>query len=457
MTSSAFAATPAWSRTRLRETVAFALAVLMLLTYSEAWVNPLIGDRVDEQSSALVRDLYFPAYAAGLFLIALSPLESLLGLARQPFLAAILVIAGASTLWSVAPDQTLRREVALVFTTVSGVVIGVRWRWPTLLEVVATAFAVLAVVSLVVGAFLPSVGRMPDLFPGAWRGLWAEKNTFAGMMVFAFLAFVAAARFRPQRAWLWWSMAALAIFLIVMSTSKTSLVALVLGMGAFGFVLLARTGGPIAVVAVYVGVVGAAGLGAAIALDPDVFLNLLGKDATLTGRTKIWSAVIRLIHERPLLGYGYAAAWSDDGPRGVLNRIVKLVGYKPEHAHNGWLEQWLGLGLVGLIAWSLLWLSTLVRSVWSVFTRRGALFAFPFFVVYSLMILTESIAVVYNDLRWVLFVIVATRLAVPERAPASDHVRVEPSAVEPERQVAQRQRQAFGEAQRSKHRTPQAL
>jgi O-antigen ligase len=298
---------------------------------------------------------------------------------------------------------------------------------------------------------------MQDLFPGAWRGLWAEKNTFAGMMVFAFLAFAAAARFRPQRAWLWWAMAALAIFLIVMSTSKTSLVALVLGMGAFGFVLVARTGGPITVIAVYFAVLGAAGLGAAIALDPDVFLNLLGKDATLTGRTKIWAAVIQLIHERPLLGYGYAAAWSDDGPRGVLNRIVKLAGYKPEHSHNGWLEQWLGMGLVGLTAWTLLWLSTLVQSVWSVFTRRGALFAFPFFVVYSLMILTESIAVVYNDLRWVLFVIVATRLAVPERAPASNHVRIEPRAIEPQGEVAQPQGQAFGEAQRAKHRTPQAL
>ena len=46
--------------------------------------------------------------------------------------------------------------------------------------------------------------------------------------------------------------------------------------------------------------------------------------------------------------------------------------------------------------------------------------------VYSLMILTESIAVTYNDLRWVLFVIVATRLALPEREPERDSFKWKP-------------------------------
>jgi exopolysaccharide production protein ExoQ len=43
------------------------------------------------------------------------------------------------------------------------------------------------------------------------------------------------------------------------------------------------------------------------------------------------------------------------------------------------------------------------------------LLAFPFLVVYSLVALTESIAVVYNDFRWVLFVAFAAKLAFPDR------------------------------------------
>jgi exopolysaccharide production protein ExoQ len=54
----------------------------------------------------------------------------------------------------------------------------------------------------------------------------------------------------------------------------------------------------------------------------------------------------------------------------------------------------------------------------SVFRDRGALLAFPFLVVYSLVTLTESIAVVYNDFRWALFVAFAAKLAFSDREQA---------------------------------------
>jgi O-antigen ligase len=214
-------------------------------------------------------------------------------------------------------------------------------------------------------------------------------------------------------------------------------VALVLGVAALGFVLLVRRGGAVSVVAVYFAAMGLVGLGAAVLLAPDAFLNLLGKDATLTGRTRIWEAVMRLIQKQPWLGYGYGAVWSDESGHGPLAWIIKEAGYRPEHAHNGWLEQWLGMGLVGLLAWSGCFLTTVVQSFWAVFARRGALFAFPFTVVFGLMILTESIAVAYNDLRWMLFVIVATRLSLPERDPASDHIRIERGPIDPQSQITQ--------------------
>jgi len=150
-------------------------------------------------------------------------------------------------------------------------------------------------------------------------------------------------------------------------------------------------------------------------LAPDVFFALLGKDATLTGRTKIWAAVIRLISQRPWIGYGYQAVWTDTSGWGPLAWIVKDAGFKPEHAHNSWLEQWLGMGVFGLAAWALYYLTTLFRAIWAVFTSKGALLAFPFLIVFSLMSLTESVAVIYNDLRWVIFVALSIRLALPDR------------------------------------------
>ncbi len=84
-------------------------------------------------------------------------------------------------------------------------------------------------------------------------------------------------------------------------------------------------------------------------------------------------------------------------------------------AWEAWLEQWLGLGLVGLVAWSAFYLSLLAKTAWAVFTNKGAYLVFPFLIVYSLMTLTESVAMTYNDMRWVMLVAYAIRLSIPSR------------------------------------------
>jgi exopolysaccharide production protein ExoQ len=404
------------TRPAAMDVAAFALSVFMVLIFSQAWVMPVMGETVDPSASGLVRALFFPAYAAGVILLAQRPGEAFRGLLGQPFLILLLAVVVASIGWSVAPDQTLRRAVAIGFTTLCGVALAARWRWAQLTEVIAVSFAILAVMSLITGLFLPSIGRMTAEFPNAWRGLWPEKNFFGGLMTWAILAFAAAAMFAPRRAMFWWLMAALALALLIMSTSKTSLVALMMGIGALGFVVVVRRGGAWAVAASWLAVVSLVALAAAIILSPEVFFALLGKDATLTGRTKIWGAVIRLIQERPWLGYGYGAVWSDTQVGwGPLSWIIKQAGFKPEHAHNSWLEQWLGLGLVGLSAWALYYLTTLFRAIWAAFRSPGALLVLPFLVVYTLISLTESIAVSYNDIRWVVFVALSVKLALPDQ------------------------------------------
>jgi O-antigen ligase len=124
---------------------------------------------------------------------------------------------------------------------------------------------------------------------------------------------------------------------------------------------------------------------------------------------------MRLINERPWLGYGYQAVWTDTSPWGPLAWIVKQAGFTPEHAHNSWVEQWLGMGMLGLVAWTLYYLTTLFRAILAVFTDKGALLAFPILTVFTLMSLTESVAFIYNDLRWVMVVALSIRLALPAR------------------------------------------
>jgi len=399
----------------LSQIAIFVCAVVLLLIYSGGWELPLFGENAGASAGGFMRVAYLPAYAAGFALIALNPRNLIRTTLRQPFLILLTMIVAASTLWSIAPDVTSRRAFAVICTTLGGLALASRFRWAQLAEVVAATFVILIVASFFVCLLAPSIGVMTELFPGAWRGLWMEKNSLGGMMAFGFCILIATALLNPDRAKLWSVFAGLALILVLMSTSKTSLVSLLLGAGALIFVVVVRRGPAASAAMTWTGVTGAVLLAAFLLVASDVFFSILGKDATLTGRTKIWSAAMRQIQEKPWIGYGYAAVWGDESGRGPFAWISKEAGFKAQHAHNAWLEQWLGMGILGLAAWGLFYLQTMALAIVAVFRDRGALLVFPFLVVYSLMSLTESIAVVYNDFRWALFVAFAAKLAFPDR------------------------------------------
>lgn len=72
------------------------------------------------------------------------------------------------------------------------------------------------------------------------------------------------------------------------------------------------------------------------------FASQVGRDPTLTDRTIIWHTVLGL-HTNPIIGTGYESFWI--GPR--LDVIWEAAGHVNE-SHNGYLEVYLNLGLLGL-------------------------------------------------------------------------------------------------------------
>ena len=93
--------------------------------------------------------------------------------------------------------------------------------------------------------------------------------------------------------------------------------------------------------------VAAAGLALALAAAPltEAALRLFGKDATLTGRTPLWSLLLQAAQARPWFGYGYSTGFRDDVAAMVAGRSA--YGYVP-NAQNGYLDTALNVGLVGL-------------------------------------------------------------------------------------------------------------
>ncbi|KAK0340152.1 hypothetical protein LTR94_031690, partial [Friedmanniomyces endolithicus] len=148
---------------------------------------------------------------------------------------------------------------------------------------------------------------MDEIFPGAWRGLWLEKNSMGNVMVKTTVFLLAAGVMAPERRKLWFGLAVVPVLLILLSTSKTALVVLVLSLASMGFVAVVKSGPLRAVVATWLAVVFVIGGALLISAETDVVLGLLGKDATLTGRTEIWSGIMQQMSEHPWRGFGYGA------------------------------------------------------------------------------------------------------------------------------------------------------
>jgi len=69
----------------------------------------------------------------------------------------------------------------------------------------------------------------------------------------------------------------------------------------------------------------------------------LGRDATMTGRTGIWKAVLS-VSGSPLIGTGFESFWM--GQR--LQRVWDMTAKGIQEAHNGYLEVYLNLGWLGI-------------------------------------------------------------------------------------------------------------
>jgi len=148
----------------------------------------------------------------------------------------------------------------------------------------------------------------------------------------------------------------------------------------------------------------------------------VGRDPTLTGRSNIWAAVLST-HTNPIIGTGYESFWL--GPR--LEHVWKLAGQVNE-AHNGYLEIYLNLGLIGdflLVAFMLASYRTICKRLSPSFSLASL--ALALWMVMLFYNMTES-AAFKGQYIWVIFILLV--LTVTSHTPVvSDELAAEkPSA-----------------------------
>lgn len=266
------------------------------------------------------------------------------GRTRIPGLVvAMCLLLVVSSAWSTDTVYTLLLALTYAAFAVTAAMIAARLPLSDLNHIASLVLLLFSVACVALAIVAPSVGRDSELHAGALQGFFQQKNLFAYAMLIGLITALCDSRWNSGQkvlAGVWYA------GLIFLADSST---ALVVGVCALGTLALLR---PVSGSAMwrlwlpYIGLVGCFSAGIMLT-NLDQLSEVLGRDATLTGRTTIWHAVWTNITEHPWTGTGWGTAWRDGDIAG--DEIRAYIGGYISHAHNGILDVWLQVGVFGAL------------------------------------------------------------------------------------------------------------
>ncbi|ABI76642.1 putative O-antigen polymerase [Hyphomonas neptunium ATCC 15444] len=271
--------------------------------------------------------------------------------------------------WSNYPSEALRAGILLLLTPIVSLVIAGRLTPQQFLRTVMFAGMIATVCSVPYMAFFN------------FGGLYGSKNLFAIQMLFCFILCLIAVLNQDESPFiriLALPFVPVCFYFQYLGESATTLVfaivggAALIGIKLFWMPVTKVKSLPTLTLLLLVAALLAASL---IILNmPDnqfmaKFLSLVGKDATLTGRTELWDGARMVSDEHPWLGVGLEGFWqADTGLAQTLNENnFKPIGTKLGF-HNSFWDVRVHLGLIGLLLfiWFIMWTSIRMVHLWFV-------------------------------------------------------------------------------------------
>jgi exopolysaccharide production protein ExoQ len=394
-------------RPRLVVPLTETFAVIALLVFSTSLVHLMLGVSEGEGDPIVYRTILLAIYGtAGALAVSSGAVLGIVGLC--PLVLGVLLLPAVSVLWSVAPMETVERTVGFLGTLLLGLFLGWHYRLEVVIRLVGWAFLIGTLLSVATIVLLPSVGIDQTAFlGGSWRGVHLHKSKLggacsAGAVVLLYAALCSSGATRR----LFLVGVILNLVLLVGAQSATNLVATLVGLSLALFILMlqyhARFGCLLLVVAaLFIPLI------VAIALHFDLFelfVEALGKDATLTNRVPLWHLLWPFVEDRFWLGYGYSAFWESGLP--WVDLIEARMNFLPHYSHNGVIELWLHGGLVLVVVYLSVYLLTLIKA--AILARRGgaspaAGCPFVFLIMVATVNITEARGIGRNDFLLVLY------------------------------------------------------
>ena len=400
----------------------FIFSILSLTHISNAIV-PLIltrganeGDGADISSFDLSINakISLLIYAITFVLLAMRWKRFLSVLFDNKFLWILMGIICFSYFWSINPSQTLRFSVYALGTTAFGLYLATRYSLRQQMDLLAWTYGFLLILSLLLAVAVPKYGLMAGVHEGALRGVFTHKNQFGAFMAPGGVIFMLNAFRGGKYSWIYWLLLVLNCGAMVMSQSATALGTFVLMLMLCLIYRIFRWRYEVMVSAIlavtligFVALIWITGY-----IGSESLLSSVGKDTTLSGRTDIWRYVWDQIQLRPWLGYGLAAFWNGlDGPSGYIQLAMRISVI---YAHNGFLDIWLSIGLIGLSVFLIGFFSAAKQSLALLRKTNTPEGFWPVLLLSYILLsnLTEGTITAMNSSFWAIYVAVSYSLVM---------------------------------------------
>jgi len=264
-----------------------------------------------------------------------------------------------SYFWSISKGTTAWQTIGVIYIISISLFILIHYEYDyiKIIDYIYKYLSILSIINFFAIILFPNISLMVDnRYESVYKGIFEHRNTLGLFMAMCILFSIYKIILNNKSIYSYFILV-VSIVNIVASKSVTCII-LTLLCGLYYIVSvkrkLKRTNIIILCGSIFLNSV----LLLSNSISSNKILTVIGRDATFSGRTSIWQITIELIKQSKWLGYGYRSIWANQ----VFEQYYygNLLGFGPSSSHNGVLDLFLELGILGAVVY-LFFLINLIR------------------------------------------------------------------------------------------------